>query len=114
MWPPHLEHTCHLPWCFWPSASSPRGAAGARARRAVRRQRRGGAGVATVVALVLARLLSPRALLSLNRSTPHSYTLTNVTHGDIPSRLPWPRGEGGDFLPDVAAIPGTNRMWTDL
>jgi hypothetical protein len=23
-----LEHTCHLPWCFWPSASSPRGAAG--------------------------------------------------------------------------------------
>ena len=49
------------------------------------------------VALVLARLLSPRALLSLNRSTPHSYTLTNVTHGDVPSRPPLPRGEGGDF-----------------
>src|SRR5262249_35477099 len=48
---------------------------------------------------------------TLNRSTPHAYTLTAAVHGAIP---PVQRGGRGDLLPDVGVRPRTNRMWTDL
>src|SRR3989441_1345408 len=114
MWPPNLEHTCHLPWCFWPSASSPRGAAGCTCtacgpapapRRCWGRYSRG-IGVGP----------SPFAACAPVPTSVH--TIFIHSHKRHPRRRPlsppFAKGGRGGFLPDVAAIPCTNRMWTDL